>query len=389
MNGLKGFSRLLAGVVAVACATMLVATASAQDADIPTPSEPTAAVDSPPAGPSPPAAVAPVAVPAAVVTRRVRVQLFGPDARLQPIGNVEVRRERYRRSAGMDAATELVAAWHTTTDVRGDAFFPVDPPPGVAESDRFVATWQGLDWDSDEGGESPHGGSSITVFPITTATDAFSMALDATVELRDTNFIVRQQWKLTNTSLEAIDFTRDSGLRIPLLVHAVFGAPFDLGFLPLRPDNRTTSFSFSPERGRLAVERGALVFRGVVPPGRAVDVRAGFAVPYNQDDSHTLALRSDFPMQARVSVVIPDQSGLTATLNTPHRTLQQATADGRQLMLAPVEDFAAREMLAVHIRNTPDRLAIVRQVGLGLAGGIFFVITAIFFATRRSGRRDG
>ncbi len=318
------------------------------------------------------------APPVVAPGRRVVVRLVDPQGRVTAAPGVRVREERLRRSTGMDGTVELAAARAGVTGDDGLVVFPVDGELGPGESLRHVATWEGHDWDAREGE------AAILLHHTTPRTDALRLGMQAFIELRDNNFMLQQQYVLINGSNLAIDLTGGAGLRIPLLVHEVFGEPLDLGYLPLRPDSRTSRFEVTPPRGRVAVERGALVYRGIVPPGRAVQVRASYAVPYDGDSRHTLSLRSPVDLdEVRVAVVSPTVSGLRASLGAPHRTLSRPTADGVELWLMPTAMPKAGEPLEVVLVNTPDRLAVTRRLGLALGGGVLFAVSALFFATRR------
>jgi|GEM_PF-6914581 len=313
---------------------------------------------------------------------RVLVRRFEGDGSLTPLPGVEVRRERYKKLGGMEGGTELIEVLSGQTGPGGAVVFPVSGPPGVAESDSYVATWAGLEWEvaTTEGASE----FTATVFPLTTKTDAFRMGLQAFVELRDSNFLVQQQYTLVNDSFEAIDFSGGEGLRIPLLIHDVFGQPLNVGYLPTRTDSKRTRFDIKPRRGRLTVERGTLIFRGIVPPGRGVQVLASFAIPYAEEDSHVLSLSAPYDLDdVRVAVVAPDRSGLKAALVAPHRAAPRTTAGAEELWLIPLESPKAGQPLQLILDHTPDRRAVTRNIATALGGAVLFVISAIFFATRR------
>ena len=310
------------------------------------------------------------------------VSRLGADGRVAPAPGVRVLRERYKRSAGMEGGETLVAAWETRTDASGVASFG-EVAAGPGEEDRFAAVALGTRWAAEVSREAPSA-PTVTLFERTRDTAALAFDLQVGLELRDANFMVQQQFAVLNNGLAAVDLSDGPGLRIPLLTHAVFGGSLDWGFLPLRPDTRTSRFEVTPPGGRVSVERGALVFRGLVPPGRGLQVRASFAVPYGPDAFHTLALRSDLPFEGlRFGVTAPDASGLGVALGAPHDTAARREAEATELWLIPRAMPAAGEVVTVHVRNTPDRLATQREIGLALGFGVLFSLTAVFAATRR------
>jgi hypothetical protein len=322
----------------------------------------------------------------------MRVLVLRRDAAgtLAPMAGVPLRRERYRRKTGMDEGADLVAAWTLTTGPSGEVVVPAEPVPGPGESDRIVAIWNGVDWELDPQEPAASAPRTITIHDVTTDTTAFALEADLEVTFVDDHFIIRENISLVNQGLAAIDFTRGAGLRVPLLVHELFGEPNDIGFLPLRPDTRHTSFSVSPATGRVAVERGALVFRGVVPPGPSVSVRAVLTVPYVGVSDHRLAMRSPHPMRVVFNVLVPPRSGIRVALAGPHRGAEMQRADGVLRVMAPLEPLAANEPVTLVVEHTPDRRPVMRTLGMALGGGALFVISAIFFATRRgSARRQG
>lgn len=331
-------------------------------------------------------AAAPSGASAAAFTPgpRVLVSRMGVDRRMAPAPAVRVLRERLKRSAGMEGGETLVAVWETRTDAGGVATF-TDVPLGAGEEDRYAAMALGTRWPAEVSPDAPTA-PTVTIFERTRDLGALALDLQVGLELRDANFMIQQQFVVINDGLQAVDLTDGPGLRVPLLTHAVFGASLDSGFLPLRPDTRTSRFEVTPPGGRVSVERGALVFRGVVPPGRAVQIRASFAVPFGPDARHTLALRSDLPFEGlRFGVTAPDASGLKVALGAPHDTAARRAGDGTELWLVPRAMPAVGEVVTLHVANTPDRLATQRDVGLALGFGVLFALTAVFAGSRRRG----
>jgi len=324
-----------------------------------------------------PTSIAPTSITISVVA-------LSPSGRLVSGAGAEVRLELTRMG---EMGGELERAWITTADAEGRATFADVPPLAPGRQLGAIARWHGVEWRGDVRAGAP---TTIVAYSLTADRASLRASLSYTLIPSEEELIIDQLMRVTTgDDPRAVDLERGEGLRVPLLVHAVFGAPAPGGWMPPRPSPDTTRFSLQPpsdQLGRLVVERGELVYRGIVPPS-GVTILAQYPVSYADDTRHLLAMSSPVALEL-LQLTLPARAGLApeVALRTPFQTIVRPTGDGVQRLLVPLTLPAPGEPLLVDVHDTPSRLAFVRPMVVGLTLGVVVVLWLAFLRTRRGAR---
>lgn len=320
---------------------------------------------------------------------RARVLALSAAGALRPAGGALVRLERRRRPPpGEMGAAEVVMAWEARAGGDGLARFDAVPPLGVAEADALVVRWRGSE--SEHGLAAPDDGRAAPVSLIAYETSrdlgALKMGVRLTVTPRDSGLQVEHLIQIENRSHTKIDTDQGAGLVVPLLTPAPFDAPVP-SFLPNRPEPREFLTQQSPESGRLLVERGRLVFRGLISPDGQT-IRVVYVIPYDGQTAHTYGLRlpvaaSSVAMVARTS----ELSRPTISFRQPSEVVVRAFLGGEERTALLIAEPDAGEVVLIDVVGTPDRHILMRPLAAGL--GALVVVALVVLALGRRRAREG
>ncbi|MFO0750913.1 MAG: hypothetical protein U1F43_35360 [Myxococcota bacterium] len=312
----------------------------------------------------------------------VDVVAHSPAGRRLPAAGAEVRLEQLQR--GMmdeDSAGNLERVWIATADGNGRATFVGIPELSPGRSLRVVARWEGVEWPSEL---SQNGQAQIDVFAVTADRSLVRAAMAYSLNVSEDEIFIEQTMRLTpGDDPRAIDVDREGGIRLPMLEHAVFGESLDIGWIPPRPDPNMTLFEVDPPLGRLSVERGAMVYRGLIPPD-GVTLHATYPAPYVNESNHTLAMRSPVELDSlELSVALGHDLEPEVALRTPFETIVRPTGDGERRLLRPLELPKAGEVFFVDVGDMPSRIVLLRPLVIGLSALVVASLTLAFLRTRR------
>ncbi|MCC6623196.1 MAG: hypothetical protein IT385_18195 [Deltaproteobacteria bacterium] len=313
----------------------------------------------------------------------VSVRALSPSGRELPAVGAEVRLELTRMSEMGETALERV--WVASADGLGQASFGDVPELGPGRRLTAIARWHGVEWRRAVADRLQP--TSLVAYAVTGDRSSLRARMSYTVIPGEEELIIDQLMHVTTgDDPRAVDLERGDGLPIPLLVHAVFGQPVPGGWVPPRVSPETTRIELQPpadELGRLVVERGTLVYRGVVPPGGVV-VSAQYPVSYVDDTDHLLAFTAPIEVET-LQFTMPVASGLAPEIapRVPFHTVSRPTADGVQRLIVPLVMPKAGEPVLLDVRDTPSRLALLRPLTVSLSVLVVVVLWLVFLRTRR------
>lgn len=322
----------------------------------------------------------PTGAPTAGPGLSIQVNAHSTAGRRHPAAGAEVRLEQLARG-GMDDSELLERVWVTTTDDTGTARFDQpELPPG--RDLRAVVRWEGVEWPT----ELQQGTTQVEVYAVTSDRSKLKASISYGINVSEDELFIEQQMQLSpGGDPRAVDVDREGGVRVPLLEHAVFGDSLDEGWVPPRPDTNMTLFQVDPPLGRLVVERGAMVYRGLIPPD-GITIRATYPVPYVETTDHVLAARSPVAIdELQVSVALGQGLDPEIALRTPFETMVQQSGDGTRRFLRPLTVPKQGEVFFVDVRDTPSRMILLRPLAIALGGLVFAALTVAFLRTRRRG----
>lgn len=355
--------------------------------------EPAPAVEPPPAPATEAAPAEPVpAEPLAVVpslpagTIQIIVTYVQPSGAVVPAQGAQVRIQRLRMPPPMqmDRDPEFTLAVSATTDAAGRANFEPLPVAGIGESDTVNVRWRGVTTSQEL--NAPNNGVitplRLVVYDVTRDVSKLEMRVQLTVTPNDKGLRVEHVFALENAAHQAIDTDVGEGLVLPLVTPAPFDEPV-ASFLPQRPDGDRFFPRVEGDNGRLLVEKGRLVYRGVVQPaGQRLSVM--YEIPYADETDHVFGLR--MPVAA---------SGLSLTLRGAERVLPEVTLRGASAAFLDWEGTrptrtamldkppAAGEVVLFDVKGTPDRHTFFRPFAAGVGGCIIAALIVLGAGRKR------
>ena len=327
-----------------------------------------------------------VAGPAAAQHRMVSVTRVDASGARVPGAGVEVVLRRMRQGMpGDDSAPVAIKTIEIKANAEGVADLGSLEPPRPRESDHIVARHAGVEWQLQDGQNMPQ----AIVWDVTEDLARLSIDLKVVLSPRDEGFLIDHIYTLTAGGARALDL-RAKGVRIPLMLPALFGEPFEAGFLPDRPDERTFRTEIEPrlddvKGASLKSENGALVLRTTIAPDRPVQMSVRAFVKYANEVEHTLAFRAGPVDLAGFLVFVerPERVGLRAALRMPADQTVQRTPEGERLVFIPMEIPKAGDTVRLDLAGSPERHNLVRPITTALALGLAALVTLTFLARRR------
>ncbi len=339
--------------------------------------------------PAPMPAATPVVAPAPTSppgTTRIVVTHVHPSGAVLPAAGAQVRIQRLRKPPPMqmDRDPEFTMAWTATADAQGRANFEQLPVLGIGESDSAQVRWRGVTTSQDL--EAPNNGVveplRLVVYDVTRDLSRLKMRVQLTVTPTDKGLRVEHVLALENTTHEAIDTNVGEGLVLPMVTPAPFEEPVP-SFLPQRPDSGRFITGLEPDNGRILIDKGQVVYRGVVQPG-GQRVRVVYEIPYADETDHVFGLR--MPIAA---------SGLTLKLIGAERVFPEVSLRGPSAAFLDWEGTrpvrtamldkppAAGEVVLFDVKGTPDRHSFFRPFAASVGGCIIAVLIVLGAGRKR------
>jgi len=317
------------------------------------------------AGPSvaaapPPAPGSALGLPPVVV----QVTRIGEAGDLAPLVGGEVVLERWVRSARMpDAAPTLAAAFAAETDANGTARFSLEAPLGPGQSLRARARYRDVSWPGAE--VDPTRPVQLVVAEVGGGPEELALDLHIVVQPTEGRINMSARAVVLNRSLRAVDVSGGDGLRFPLLLPLLFDDVVTWTVVPGNPDRARFRFERSPEIGRLAVERGEVVYRGVVPPGDSLTITVTYGVPYDSRQDYRLALRPPLDVERLLLQVV--HARRIAPWVAPvgdFEPILRRRGDELERFLEVVEPPRRGELFELDVVRTPSDKVLVRALAV-------------------------
>jgi hypothetical protein len=192
-------------------------------------------------------------------------------------------------------------------------------------------------------------------------------------------------FEVESSRQQAVDTDQGAGLVMPLVTPAPHGEPV-ASFLPQRPEPREFLTQVDPpNQGRLLIEKGRLVYRGLVRPA-GVRVRVVYVVPYDGHTEHTLGFRMPLPASS-VAMVVRTSERVQPELafHAPADVLVRPFMDGEQRTALLVEAPDAGEVVLFDVRQTPDRHVLLRPLAAGLGALLVAALLVLAIGRKREG----
>ena len=313
----------------------------------------------------------------------VRVRRMSSHGAFSPAAGVTVRLERWRTGLGPMSVPKLTDAWLTETDAEGRAVVSASATSSRAPGKQDLSlTVQADGQRYDAPTDDPN--VDVVVFTPTDAVDSLSMDVRAEIVVGEGKLFFDQRVHLATRSLARVDLSAGPGIRVPLMLPAAFGDAVDFGLMPAAPNPDRVKFSVTPDVGRLAVERGAVVYQGPVDPGRPVELGVRYPIPYDDALDHTLAFR--LPVDSTRTMVGLRYANHVApgiTFRRPHRIVTRALTRGTERVMTATPPPKAGEVVFVDLTRAPGRRATILPF-VAAAAGLLVLLFAIGIARHLS-----
>ncbi len=327
--------------------------------------------------------------PSAGGSMRVSVEHVSPVGVAVPLAGHPVILEAWTRKA-MSSEMEISEAWRGSSDAAGLVVFSSLPslPPGSHY--RASVLYRGVSFATKQvTGPNPMQTETVRVYERTADASELTGSLVASVRVEEAVLVVNVRLFLDNPLLEVVDLDQvRPGLRMPLLLPAVFGAPLDRGLIPMDNAGKHMRRDAEPDRGRFVFADGALYYRGPILPGD-MTLTAAYAVPI-VETAQTLALSAPVELErVFVSGEWSDRIAPRLIVERPHSLHDSHSRErwGRAIQLD--DGLKKGEPLLVQVDRLPVVGVVPRAVTVG--GSVLLVTSfglAVVIGRRRRRHRD-
>ncbi len=282
--------------------------------------------------------------------------------------------------------SQTVGRWPAVTDDDGSAFWPRVKRVDKATYQAVIA-FQGVSYRSKEFKATGLPPAELKVYHVVPAPSAdVTLKVHWTVDVGEVSLRVNQIVRVENESLTTVDYVHAPlGLRMPTFSHTLLdGRAVTHGIFP--PGRVHGAQPPSLGQGHLVGEKGAVVFRGPVPPGAGLFFQFSYHVPFARETTQLTAVSDLDLSDAAVTVRWTDRVTPRARLLQPHRSVRQAREGmirtdmlvrGRQLAGAPI---------VLRFERLPVQTKLPRWVaGVGSVGGFgLFLLVLVGALWKRS-----
>lgn len=226
-------------------------------------------------------------------TPRVKVFKVSLQGGRQPVAGAEVVLEKWQVSPR--DGKKLSEVQVVTTGKGGVATFRnVMTRAGITYVASTIA--DGLTFTTpDIEGFAPRQALELHLYETTQALDALEIDMKLLLEVREAAVVVQFEARLHNRSQKVIDLRDVEGLRVPLILPAI-GDTAWTGYLPTEKAVSNIRLDSTPNRGRLSLSKGGIVYQGPIFPGEGHQrLRGSYAIPIISEQLD-LAVVSDVPL---------------------------------------------------------------------------------------------
>ncbi len=278
---------------------------------------------------------------------------------------------------------DTVGRWKAVSNDNGFVAFK-DAKYIEKASYQVLVAFQGVSYRSDQFRAMQPPPEEVRVYHVSATPKDLSLRVHWTLDVGESFIRVQQLVRVHNDSLETLDYVHSAtGLRMPTLSYMIGEQVLTWGVFP--PGKVHGGEKPSTGQGRLEGEKGAVVYRGPVPPGSPLFFQFSYNIPY-EDEQVRLGVVSDIDMSdAAMTVRWTDRVYPRARLDAAHRAVNSSQESMRRNDLLVRGRVLAGEPLIL----TLDRLPVQTKVPLWFAkagtaaGVVLFLLFLIGHALRR------
>lgn len=313
---------------------------------------------------------------------RVEVQHVAPSGATSALAGAEVLLEAWSQ-AGMGGAGSLVAARTAITGSDGVATFSaLGDLKGTQLKPSVV--YKGVTYAAE--GIEATGRVTLRVYEPTGRPSDLKMSVFGNLDVREKQVIVGVRVGLENSGREVLDYDRRAeGLRVPLLLPAIYGGAMRVGVIPGETAARHMAMRLTPDRGRLVFEGGHLVYRGPVLPGERQTLEVRYALPI-VEERQDLAFAAPVDLSSvTLDAVWSQKIAPRVFFEAPFTSVERDEALNHRRRMRLLSEPKAEQAVVVRVDRLPRAVALQATVAWGGMSVLVlvFVLALVAGRTRR------